>query len=145
MGLIALLVIAGFGVLVFVGRGYTFKARQWRVVSAIVAVGLLLGGAIMCLRGAWPIGLMLTVVGGLTALSARTLPTFSMPPRASSPAGMSESDARNLLGVGPEASREEIEAAYLKCMKRAHPDQGGTSGLAAQVNAAREKLLKKSR
>jgi hypothetical protein len=26
-------------------------------------------------------------------------------------------------------------------MLRAHPDQGGTSGLAAQLNAARDRLL----
>jgi len=27
-------------------------------------------------------------------------------------------------------------------MARAHPDQGGTEGLAARVNAARDRLLK---
>jgi curved DNA-binding protein CbpA len=56
-------------------------------------------------------------------------------------ASMSLEQARSILGVGPEADREDIEAAYRNLMRRAHPDQGGSSGLAAQVNAARDRLL----
>jgi curved DNA-binding protein CbpA len=55
---------------------------------------------------------------------------------------MSKADARSILGVGPEASREEVEAAYRRLMQRAHPDRGGSAGLAAQLNAARDRLLK---
>jgi curved DNA-binding protein CbpA len=55
---------------------------------------------------------------------------------------MSESQARSLLGVEPGATPAEIRAAYTRLMKRAHPDQGGTAGLAAQLNAARDRLLK---
>jgi curved DNA-binding protein CbpA len=54
---------------------------------------------------------------------------------------MSEAEARSLLGVPQAATREEIRAAYLRLIRRAHPDHGGTSGLAAQLNAARERLL----
>jgi hypothetical protein len=145
MGLIALAAIAAFAVLVFVGRGYSLQARQWRLVSGVVSIALFVVGGFFCLRGAWPIGLILTVVGGLTALSARTIPMFGSPPRPAGGGEMSESEARSLLGVGEAATRAEIEAAYLRVMKRAHPDQGGTSGLAAKVNAARERLLRKSR
>jgi curved DNA-binding protein CbpA len=56
---------------------------------------------------------------------------------------MSEADARALLGVTPEADRAEIEAAYKRLMRMAHPDSGGTTGLAAQLNAARDRLLKR--
>lgn len=51
--------------------------------------------------------------------------------------------ARSLLGVGPEATTAEINAAWRRLMGRAHPDQGGTEGLAAQLNAARDALLKR--
>ena len=48
-----------------------------------------------------------------------------------------------ILGVGPDASREEIQAAYARLIRAVHPDAGGTSGLAARLNAARDTLLKK--
>ena len=51
--------------------------------------------------------------------------------------------ARSLLGVGPEATAAEVNAAWRRLMARAHPDQGGTEGLAAQLDAARDALLKR--
>jgi DnaJ-class molecular chaperone len=55
---------------------------------------------------------------------------------------MSDAEARRILGVGPAATREEIQAAYTRLMRAVHPDKGGTAGLAAQLNAARDRLLK---
>jgi hypothetical protein len=46
-----------------------------------------------------------------------------------------------ILGVGPQASKAEIQAAYSRLIRMAHPDKGGTAGLAAQLNAARDRLL----
>jgi len=56
---------------------------------------------------------------------------------------MSAGEARSILGVGPDATAAEIEAAYKRLMRMAHPDKGGTSGLASQLNAARDRLLKR--
>ena len=56
-------------------------------------------------------------------------------------AGMTVEEARSVLGVGPGASREDIEQAWRKVMKSAHPDQGGSDWLAAKVNQAKELLL----
>ncbi|MFY8140315.1 MAG: J domain-containing protein, partial [Caulobacter sp.] len=53
------------------------------------------------------------------------------------------SEAREILGVGPDATREEIQAAYGRLIRAVHPDAGGTSGLAARLNAARDTLLRK--
>jgi curved DNA-binding protein CbpA len=55
---------------------------------------------------------------------------------------MSTADARSILGVEPQATTAEIKAAYTRLMQRAHPDKGGSAGLAAQLNAARDRLLK---
>ena len=57
--------------------------------------------------------------------------------------GMSEAEAREILGVDAAAGREAVEAAYRKAMLRAHPDQGGSDWLAARVNQARDVLLKR--
>ncbi len=55
--------------------------------------------------------------------------------------GMSEAEAREVLGVSEKASESDIEAAYRNEMKRAHPDQGGSDWMAAKVNQAKDTLL----
>ena len=55
--------------------------------------------------------------------------------------GMSEAEAREVLGVAEDASESDIEAAYRSEMKRAHPDQGGSDWMAAKVNQAKDLLL----
>jgi len=54
---------------------------------------------------------------------------------------MSAEEAREILGVGADASEREVEQAYRSEMKRAHPDQGGSDWMAARVNQARDVLL----
>jgi curved DNA-binding protein CbpA len=51
--------------------------------------------------------------------------------------------AASILGVSPQASEAEVQAAYRRLIVRTHPDQGGTEGLAAELNAAREAMLKR--
>lgn len=55
---------------------------------------------------------------------------------------MSAPEAREVLGVGAQASREEIEEAYRRLMRINHPDQGGSEYFAKKLNEAREVLLK---
>jgi hypothetical protein len=52
-------------------------------------------------------------------------------------------EARQLLGLAPHASEEEIRAAYRDKMKNAHPDQGGSHNEAARLAAARDRLLRR--
>ena len=55
--------------------------------------------------------------------------------------GMSEAEARAILGVEADAGAAEITAAWRRMMARVHPDHGGSADLAARVNAARDRLL----
>ncbi len=54
---------------------------------------------------------------------------------------LSEADARSILGVDVNANAEMIRAAHRRLMQRLHPDHGGSDYLAAQINAARRRLL----
>jgi hypothetical protein len=54
---------------------------------------------------------------------------------------MDEIEARQLLGVGLDASGDEIQAAHRRLIAQVHPDKGGTAELARRVNAARDLLL----
>lgn len=51
-------------------------------------------------------------------------------------------DAWEILGVRRGASRAEIEKAFRAAAVRNHPDRGGSNAAMAEVNAARESLLR---
>lgn len=132
--------------LLWVSRGgVILKRREWRLLSGALAVAAFAGAAYVGVRGAWGSAIVLVVLGLWLAVSTRRAglgPGAARPEAPRRPA-MTESEARSILGVGPEANREEIQAAYSRLMRLAHPDKGGTDGLAAQLNAARDKLLKR--
>ncbi len=54
---------------------------------------------------------------------------------------MSVTEAREILGVGDSASKQEITYAHRKLMARLHPDKGGSTFLATRVNLAKDTLL----
>ena len=55
---------------------------------------------------------------------------------------MSEVQAREILGLGPDPSRDEIIQAHRRLMQKIHPDRGGSTYLAQQLNEAKRILLK---
>ena len=63
------------------------------------------------------------------------------PPPGASSDGMNEEEARAVLGVEPDATRDEIIAAHRRLIQRLHPDRGGSDYLAAKLNAAKDLLL----
>ena len=124
-------------------RSEVLRRGGWRVGAGLLSVALVVVGAVLTIRNDWFIGLPMVMLGLLAALGGRV----QRRPRTAGPAaprddGMSLAEARSLLGVEAGATPAEIKAAYTRLMQRAHPDKGGTAGLAAQLNAARDRLLK---
>lgn len=138
MGLIwlALAAIAVWA-LVRLGRQTERRGRgHWRVTATLFSAVMIAGAVLAASRGAWLPAAGLAGAGlWLTVASRQRAPA----PRNEA---MTEAEARSLLGVPAGASRQDVNAAWKRLMARAHPDQGGTEGLAARLNAARDRLLK---
>ena len=123
--------------------GWRSVTAVWRPTSGLFAVAALMAAAVLAVREDWWIAAAFAVLGGGLALAARRraprpVPADAPSVRASGAMGLRE--ARAILGVPEGASRETVEAAYRRLIRLAHPDKGGTAGLAAQLNAARAAL-----
>lgn len=137
LGCLALGLLVGGAGMRAAGR---LARRTWRPAAGVLALAAFLAAAFFGVREAWPAALAAAALGAWLAVGARRRPPLRPPPTAPEPGQMGEAEARSILGVGADAKPAEIEAAYRRLMRRAHPDQGGTTGLAAQLNAARERL-----
>ena len=138
LGFLAVGLLLGAAGMRRAGRMTRRLTGPWRPGAGVAALIALIGSAGLAARGAVLEGGLLAVLGLGLAVAARR-----RPPRPAAPAdGMSVEDARRTLGVGPDADRDEVEAAYRRLMRRVHPDVGGAPGLASQLNLAREVLAK---
>jgi DnaJ domain len=54
---------------------------------------------------------------------------------------MTTAQAYEVLGLKPDASRDDILQAHRRMMQKVHPDRGGSDYLASQINQAKDTLL----
>ncbi len=148
----------GIAVLIFIliyhgNHSYGKSLRQWRY-----GLGVAVGIAVIC-------ALVLTGRAHvLTAIFAGLIPVFKQlptllkmapqfkasstgedgPGRAPRTANLTPEQAREILGVKEGCTENEIIEAHRRLMQKLHPDRGGNDYLAAQVNQARDCLLRKA-
>lgn len=60
---------------------------------------------------------------------------------ASTPGGMTRAEALAILGLGEDATDEDIVTAHRSLMQKLHPDRGGNDYLASKINQAKDFLL----
>lgn len=80
----------------------------------------------------------------LTAYLNREYPDWQRQGASESPAteNLSETEALEILGLDQSASEKDIIAAHRKMIQKLHPDKGGSTYLARQINAAKDLLLR---
>lgn len=122
------------------------EGRTWRPGAGMLALVCLIGAIAAAEMKIIPAAVVLFGVSIWLALNARRRPPRAEPPPRQAPrTSMSLEDAASTLGVPVTASEEEIQAAYVRLMRLVHPDRGGATGLAVQLNRARELMLKARR
>jgi fatty acid desaturase len=110
---------------------------HWRVAATLFAAVMIGCGVLLAFRSAWLPAAGLIGAGVWLTFASRHRP---LPSQGEA---MTDAEARSLLGVAADATPAQINAAWKRLMGRAHPDQGGTEGLASRLNAARDRLLGK--
>jgi len=130
------------------GLFYWVAKRRRRVPAQWIAIAGALIGAVLAARGMPAVGALLATGSGLWLRFGDLLvgqrPSSPPPPPSPPPStlALSHAEAADLLGVAPDADRAAIVAAHRRLIARNHPDAGGSAGLAARINAARDLLLK---
>lgn len=157
--LTALLAVTAFAVL---ARVLWLSARpaRYSTLIAVAAAVLVLGLAVLAATGRlhWLVAVgaallpflrqglrlirYLPWLASLRGAAGRKTGADTGGPRHRSADGaMSRRQALDVLGLNGRPTEEEIVAAHRRLIQKLHPDRGGSTYLAEQINEARQRLL----
>lgn len=135
------LFIIGLIIAFFALYRFLLKASRKEVLTVFLTGAMLVIGFalfMLAITGRLPAAL-----GIVAALSPVLLSWWQARKNSYSPGGkITPYDAREILGLKGKFSKKDVEEAYIRLMKKVHPDQQGSEGLAKTLNEARDTLLK---
>lgn len=141
--------LAALALLLWAARAFSRAsvASLKALLAWVVALGGLALGAMLLLTGRGALAVAAAVFLGPLAWSwwQEAQGKTKAGPRVGGMMGrgkMSRAEALEVLGLVDPVSDADVRAAWVHLMRVAHPDGGGTHGLAARVNQARDVLLK---
>jgi hypothetical protein len=123
------------------------QSRRAKYLRALLGYAVTIALGFVAFRSGLPWLLVFAVLAFLAARSGSIKQAFR---RQASPksqpvpgrsARMSAERARQILGVDDGASEREINERYRDLMRRVHPDRGGSTYLATELNEAKRVLL----
>ena len=114
-----------------------------RFARQLGGYGLFAVAAIMGLRGNFLVAVPAFTFGaGLLGFNSFTTRRQGSDAPPTPNLQMDKQQAYKILGLEVGASTDEIRNAHKRLQRATHPDAGGSTYLAAQINAARDLLLK---
>ena len=125
------------GLVVLVLLVLAVRGKLHWLVAAAAAVLSLLPRILGWIARTWP---ALQVLHRQWKQTQGAQQTSEKPPRNTG--AITANEARKILGVKADASREEVIDAHRRLMQKLHPDRGGSDYLAAKINAAKDVLLR---
>lgn len=145
-----LMLAAGLGLLaalLFAAR--SFSRASVNNIKALLAWIAALAGlsliALLLLTGRGPAALSGLVLFGPLIWNWWKQHAAAQGPRDSPPArrggAMSRAEALQILGLTDPVSESDVRSAWVRLMRVAHPDGGGSDWIAARVNQAKDVLL----
>ena len=144
------LLLGGFALFLLLGGMRAFERASVTTIKSLLAWIAALAGLsltlLLVLSGRGPFAFFALSLGFPLirdmVLARRAGSASGPPPRRPDARGaMSRAEAHEVLGLKPGATEAEIRDAYIRLMRSAHPDSGGSDWLATRINQARDVLL----
>lgn len=145
--MIVLLGILAIGALIWLGRQGHKRGGSWRSAASFLGLVAILGAVVLAIRNQYLLAslslsfavtcLMGVRKAGPHPFEAKGRTTGPQPTR-----GLARSEALNILGLCDPVTQDQVKRAHAHLIKTCHPDAGGSAHLAAQINAARDCLLR---
>jgi len=116
------------------------RALLWSAIALSIVLGLVLYARAGVVSALVPGAFTLWRILGAAKSAAKMAGNFS--PKKTH-GQMTKDEALEVLGLQHDATKTDINTAYKRLMAQCHPDKGGSDWMAAQLNEAKQVLIKK--